>query len=35
MQGNVKMTAEGGQYLETEQLYYDQKNEWFFTEKKV
>ena len=34
MQGNVKMTADGGQYLETEQLYYDQKNEWFFTEKK-
>jgi LPS export ABC transporter protein LptC len=33
MQGNVKMTADGGQYLETEQLYYDQKNEWFFTEK--
>lgn len=34
MQGNVRMTSEGGQYLETEQLYYDQKNEWFFTEKK-
>lgn len=34
MQGNVKMTSDGGQYLETEQLYYDQKNEWFFTEKK-
>ena len=34
MQGNVRMTSEGGQYLETEQLYYDQKSEWFFTEKK-
>lgn len=33
MRGNVKMTADGGQYLETDQLYYDQKNEWFFTEK--
>ena len=34
LQGNVKMTTDGGQFLETEQLYYDQKNEWFFTEKK-
>lgn len=34
LQGNVKMTSDGGQYLETEQLYYDQKSEWFFTEKK-
>lgn len=34
LQGDVKMTSDGGQYLETEQLYYDQKNEWFFTEKK-
>ncbi|MBA4153192.1 LPS export ABC transporter periplasmic protein LptC [Flavobacterium sp.] len=34
LQGNVKMTSDGGQFLETEQLYYDQKNEWFFTEKK-
>lgn len=31
--GNVKITSEQGQFLETEQLYYDQKNEWFFTEK--
>ena len=30
---NVKITAEAGQFLETEQLYYDQKNEWFYTEK--
>lgn len=34
LQGDVKMTSDGGQFLETEQLYYDQKNEWFFTEKK-
>ena len=34
LQGNVKMTSAEGQFLETEQLYYDQKNEWFFTEKK-
>lgn len=34
LRGNVKMTAHSGEYLETEQLYYDQKNEWFFTEKK-
>jgi LPS export ABC transporter protein LptC len=34
LRGNVKMTSPQGQYLETQQLYYDQKNEWFFTEKK-
>lgn len=34
LQGDVTMTSDGGQFLETEQLYYDQKNEWFFTEKK-
>ncbi len=34
LQGKVKIVSEGGQVLETEQLYYDQKNEWFFTEKK-
>jgi LPS export ABC transporter protein LptC len=33
LQGNVKITSEDGQNLETTQLYYDQKNEWFFTEK--
>ena len=32
--GNVKITTETGQFLETEQLYFDQKNEWFFTQKK-
>lgn len=34
LQGKVKITSQNGQTLETEQLYYDQKNEWFFTEKK-
>jgi LPS export ABC transporter protein LptC len=32
--GNVKITTQDGQILETQQLYYDQKNEWFFTEKR-
>jgi LPS export ABC transporter protein LptC len=30
---NVRITSEDGKLLETEQLYFDQKNEWFFTEK--
>jgi len=34
LQGNVKITTDDGNKLETEQLYYDQKNEWFYTEKK-
>lgn len=34
LQGSVKITNETGQVFETEQLYYDQKNEWFYTEKK-
>ena len=34
LQGNVKIINEFGQILETEQLYFDQKNEWFYTEKK-
>jgi LPS export ABC transporter protein LptC len=34
LQGNVKISNETGEILETQQLYYDQKNEWFFTEKK-
>jgi LPS export ABC transporter protein LptC len=34
LKGNVKITSQDGQTLETEQLYFDQKNEWFFTEKK-
>jgi len=34
LQKDVKITNETGQMLETEQLYFDQKNEWFFTDKK-
>jgi len=34
LRGNVKLTSFEGQFLETSQLYYDQRNEWFFTEKK-
>lgn len=34
LQGNVKVTSSDGKFLETTQLYYDQKREWFFTEKK-
>lgn len=34
LQHNVKIRTETNQMLETEQLYFDQKNEWFFTEKK-
>jgi LPS export ABC transporter protein LptC len=33
LQGNVKITSFDGKVLQTEQLYYDQKNEWFYTEK--
>ncbi|MGK4566097.1 LPS export ABC transporter periplasmic protein LptC [Flavobacterium sp. 3HN19-14] len=33
LRGNVTITSEDGQRLETQQLYFDQKNEWFFTEK--
>lgn len=32
LRGKVKITSDDGKILETEQLYYDQKNEWFFTE---
>ena len=31
--GNVKISTYDGKVLETNQLYFDQKNEWFFTEK--
>ncbi|NMH27169.1 LPS export ABC transporter periplasmic protein LptC [Flavobacterium silvaticum] len=34
LQGNVRIWTDAGQLLETEQLYFDQKNNWFFTEKK-
>ncbi|MFL9843086.1 LPS export ABC transporter periplasmic protein LptC [Flavobacterium rhizosphaerae] len=33
LQGNVKLSTDDGKVLQTEQLYYDQKNEWFYTEK--
>ena len=33
LRGTVKITNETGQIFETEQLYFDQKNEWFYTEK--
>jgi LPS export ABC transporter protein LptC len=33
LQGNIKITTFDNKILETSQLYYDQKNEWFFTEK--
>lgn len=33
LRGHVKMTSNDGKYLETEQLYYDQSLEWFYTEK--
>ncbi len=32
--GNVVITNEEGQKMVTEQLYFDQKSEWFFTDKK-
>ena len=34
LQGDVKIRSEEGQMLETEQLYFDQKNQWFYTERK-
>jgi LPS export ABC transporter protein LptC len=34
LQGSVKITNETGQLFETDQLYFDQKNEWFYTEKR-
>ncbi|MGV3460363.1 MAG: LPS export ABC transporter periplasmic protein LptC [Flavobacterium sp.] len=33
MQGNVKITTGDGKVLTTDQLYFDQKEEWFYTEK--
>lgn len=35
LSGNVKITTHDNKSLETEQIYYDQKNEWFFTQKPV
>jgi LPS export ABC transporter protein LptC len=34
LQDKVKIVSDDGQILETQQLYYDQKNAWFFTERK-
>ncbi len=34
LQGKVKITSDDGKILETEQLYFDQKNDWFYTERK-
>jgi len=33
LNGDVKIITHDGKKLETQQLYYDQKNEWFFTQK--
>jgi LPS export ABC transporter protein LptC len=33
LQGNVVISSNDGKKLMTSQLYFDQKNEWFFTEK--
>lgn len=33
LRGHVTITTQDGKKMETEQLYYDQKNEWFYTEK--
>src|SRR5690606_21308013 len=33
LQGNVVIASNDGKKMETSQLYFDQKNEWFFTEK--
>lgn len=33
LRGNVIITSENGSVMKTEQLYFDQKNDWFFTEK--
>lgn len=32
LQGNVKLTSHDGKVMQTQQMYYDQKNNWFFTE---
>ena len=34
LQGNVTITNEDGQKMVTQQLYFDQKAEWFFTDEK-
>jgi len=32
LKGNVKITTSDGKIMQTQQLYYDQKHNWFFTE---
>lgn len=32
LRGHVKITSHDGKIMETQQLYYDQKSNWFFTE---
>lgn len=32
LQGDVKITSHDGKIMQTQQMYYDQKNNWFFTE---
>jgi LPS export ABC transporter protein LptC len=32
LQGNVRITGQNGQVMETPQLYFDQQENWFFTE---
>ena len=32
LKGNVKITTSDGKIMETQQLFYDQKHSWFFTE---
>lgn len=34
LKGKVKIVSDQGQILETQQLYFDQMNGWFFTERK-
>ncbi|MFN7100949.1 MAG: LPS export ABC transporter periplasmic protein LptC, partial [Flavobacterium sp.] len=34
LQGNVTISSQNGKKLETSQLYFDQKNEWFYTERR-
>ena len=33
LRGNVKISNDLGQYLTTDQLYFDKKNSWFYTER--
>ncbi len=33
LQGDVTITNDAGQKMKTDQLYFDQNNEWFYTEK--